>query len=360
MLNPRRLAVALLVLTACGNESAIVTNPEVVTTAPEEPSCQAGQVDGDLFAYNWPDYIDPTLIEEFEAEFDVEVIEDVYESDEALFAKLQSGAIYDLVVPSDRIVGHLVDEGFLGPLQTEALPNLSNLRSRFADPPYDPGGAHSVAYLWGTVGLGVNPGDSAADPTWALVFDQDNVAAYDSGISLLDDPRQTIGAALKYLGYSLNSTDAGELQEAADLVDGLDGLAVTFNGETYDQLVESGALAVAHGSSDRLQSETVSFVTPAEGAALWVRAMAVPANAEHPCTAHAFINHILEPANGAALSIYTGQASPNRAALPFVDPEILEDRSIYPAQDVEPRLEFLEDLGGFEEEYAKALAVARS
>jgi spermidine/putrescine-binding protein len=258
------------------------------------------------------------------------------------------------------MVTELVDEGLLGRIRAEAVPNLRNLTFRFSDPSYDPGGTHSVAYTWGTVGLGLAADTADVDQSWGLVFDPGRVANYPAGISLLDNPRHSIGAALKFLGYSLNSTSTDELKEAADLIAGLDDLPVTYNGESYDQLVASGAVTVAQGRSDRLHTETLSFVTPVEGAAIWARAMAVPANAEHPCTAHTFINYLLEPENGAALANWTQQASPNRAALFFVDPVLLEDRSVYPGQEADRRLEFVEDLGDFEEEYAEALAVARS
>jgi len=361
--NLGRIVVFLLFLAACGGDDVgVVASPGVETTIDGELSCGVSQVDGDLFLYNWPEYVDPALVDGFELEFDVEVIEDSYQSNEALFAKLQSGASYDLVVPSGYMVGRLVDGGLLQELKTEAIPNLSNLRARFSDPPYDPGGLHSVAYLWGTVGLGIAGDDGAfgSDASWAEVFDPGNVAGYNAGVSLLEDPRQVVGAALKYLGYSLNSTDPDELAEASNLIAGLDGLAVTFDSDDYTQRLAGGGVSVAHGYSDVLDSEGLGFATPSEGAAIWVNAMAVPANATHPCTAHTFLNHVLEAENGAALATWAGQASPNRAALPFVDPELLEDRSVYPGQDVDRRLEFIEDLGSFEDEYIRALAVARS
>lgn len=361
MQNLGRIAVLLIILAACGRDIGAVVTPDVVTTVADDLSCAIDEVDGDLFLYNWPDYMDPALVEAFESEYEVTVVEDSYQSDAALFAKLQSGASYDLVIPSDHMVTELVRVGLLGRIQTDAVPNLRNLTSRFSDPSYDPGGTHSVAYTWGTVGLGLIADDTTeTGPSWALVFDPERVASYPAGISLLDSPRHSIGAALKYLGYSLNSTSPQELEEAADLITALGDLPVTYNGDSYDQLVESGAVTVAQGRSDRLQAEAVAFVTPVEGAAIWARAMAVPANAEHPCTAHTLINYLLEPQNGAALATWVRQASPNRAALPFVDPVLLEDRSVYPSQEADRRLEFLLALGDFEEEYAKALAVARS
>lgn len=357
----RWIAVLLLFVAACGDDAAPIATPGVVTTVAEDLTCDVGQADGDLFVYSRIDYVAPELVEAFESEFGVDVIEDVYESSESIFAKLQSGASYDFVVAPDHTITRLVSEGLLGKIQTDALPNLLNLRTRFSDPPYDPGGTHSVAYMWGTVGLGAADASGVVGPesSWALVFEPDTVSGYAAGISLLEDPRHTIGAALKYLGYSLNSTNPDELREASDLLSDLGDLSVTFDSDNYDQRAAGGGVSIAHGFSDRFDIEGVGFTTPTEGAALWVSAMAVPANAEHPCTAHTFINYLLEAENGGTLATWTGEASPNRAALPFVDPELLEDRSIYPGQDVDRRLEFIEDLGDFEEEYSRALAIAR-
>ncbi len=179
------------------------------------------EVDGDLNFYNWTEYIDPELVTAFETEYEVDVVEDFYDSNEAMLAKLQSGAVYDLVVPSDYMVGIMIEEGLLAEVQRDAVPNISNLDPFFADPAYDPGGVYSIAYQWGTTGLGVDMEVVGEDfePSWALVFDPEMVSQYPGGVSLLNDPRETMGAALKYLGYSLNSTSEEELQEAADVIE---------------------------------------------------------------------------------------------------------------------------------------------
>ena len=332
--------------------------------------CAVDEVDGDLNFYNWTEYIDPELIAAFEEEYGVDVVEDFYDSNEAMLAKLQSGAVYDLIVPSDYMVGIMIEEGLLAEIQGDAVSNLGNLASRFSDPAYDPGGVYSVAYQWGTTGLGVNMDVVGEDfePSWALVFDPEQVANYPGGISLLNDPRETIGAALKYLGYSLNSTSEEELQEAADLIAGVKDYIAAFDSDLYAENLVGGEVAVSHGYSGGYFStfddvdgwDTYAYVIPEEGGTVWIDNMAVPTVSEHPCTAHTFINFLLDAENGAALTNWNFYASPNEAAEEFILAEILEDETIYPSGDLSERLEIISDTGDFEINFADFFAAARS
>jgi spermidine/putrescine-binding protein len=334
----------------------------------EEVTCEPGEADGDLALYNWSEYIDPELISAFEEEFDVTVTEDFYPSNEEMLARVQEGANFDVIVPSDYMVSIMIEEGLLAPIQADAVPNLDNLADRFAsDLPYDPESEYSVPYQWGTTGLGVDLAVVGEDVphTWGLVFDEELSQQYAGKITMLDDPRETMGAALKYLGYSLNSTNPDELAAAEDLVaDAIPRLAA-FDSDQYDELLIQGESAIAHGYSGNFftafeegESDYEYFV-PDEGGTVWVDNMAVPTTAAHPCTAHAFINFLLDAANGAALTHYNFSASPNAAAEELIDAEILEDPAIYPTEELDERLEFIEDTGDFEIEYTDALSRAR-
>lgn len=364
---------ALGLLTACGSDARSgVGDPatSIPEAAPEGVVCEPGQIDGDLNTYTPAGYIDPELITQFEAEYGVEVVEDFYDSADTLLAKLQSGATYDLIVPSDRMVAIMIENGFLAELQKEALPNLTNLDPFFADPAYDPGGEHSVPYLWGTTGLGVDleaVGESFP-PSWGLIFDPELAAQYSGGVSLLDDERQAMGAALKYLGYSLNSTNEDQLLEAADLIATVKD-RIVFGGGDFDETLVAGEVVVSQGDSDDFFTvfspaeeslEHFSFVIPEEGAAVWVDNLTVPSSAEHPCSAHSFMNFLLEARNGAALANWAHRASPNAAAEQFILPEILENPSIYPPEEVLGRLEVIIETGDFESRYAEFFAIARS
>jgi len=336
-----------------------------------EVTCEAGVTDGDtLNFYNWSEYIDPELITAFEEQTGVDVVESFYESNEAMLAQIQAGVTYDLIVPSDYMVGIMIQEGLLMPLQKNALPNLGNLDTEFQSPAYDPGGDHSVAYQWGTTGLGVNLSVVGDDfvPSWALVFDPTLTSGFAGGVSLLDDPRETMGAALKYLGYSLNDTDLGHLQEAATVIADAKEFITQFDSDQYDESLVTGEVAVAHGYSGNMivaigeadNPDDFAYVVPEEGGTLWVDNMAIPADSAAPCTAHAFIDFLLDAENGAALTNWNYYASPNKAAEEFIDPEILGDETIYPSPDLRSRLEIISDTGDYEINFEDYFAQAKS
>ena len=366
-------AVLALIVAACGGDGAVEDDGATATPTTvagddgEMAVCEPGETDGDLNFYNWTEYIDPELVTAFEEEAGVDVVEDFYDSNEALLARLQSGAIYDLIVPSDYMIAIMIEEGLLMELQKDAMPNISNLDPFFADPPFDPGGVYSAAYQWGTTGLGVNMDVVGEDfeASWALVFDPELVAEYPGGIALLNDPRETMGAALMYLGYSMNSTSEAELQEAADVIAGVSEFIAAFDSDTYAELLVNGEVAVSHGFSGGYLTaiedwDTHTYVIPQEGATAWTDNMAIPTNADHPCTAHAFINFLLDAENGATLTNWNFYASPNAASEEFIDPVILEDEAIYPSDETFAQLVVIEDTGDFEINYTDYFAQARS
>ena len=361
-LTHRGRAAAVLAVTAL--LAAACTGGEDESAA---AVCAPGETDGDLLLYNWTDYVDPGLVPAFEAAYGVEVVEDFYTSNEELLARVSAGgAGYDVVVPSDYAVAIMVEEGTLLELQHDAIPNLANLRADFTDPSYDPGNAHSVPYLWGTTGLGVNTallGD--VEPSWALVFDPEVAGALPGRVSLLDDPREVLGAALHYLGLDPNTTSEEDLQRAADLVAAARDWTAAYDSGTYEDLLLSGEVVVAHGYSGNFLeafdgAEGYAYVVPQEGATVWTDAMAVLADAPHPCTAHAFIDFVLTAERGAALTEYIYYPSPNAAAEALIDPEILDDPAVYPAPATQERLQFLRDTGEFETRYTDLYVEATS
>jgi spermidine/putrescine-binding protein len=360
-------AVLALVVAACGDDDGATT-----TTAPGDPDtgCAVGEVDGNLNLFNWSEYIDPDLLAAFEDEYGVSVTETFYDSNETMLAQIQVGLVYDVIVPSDYMVEIMIEDGLLMELQRDAIPNLANLAPTFADPAYDPGGRFSAGYQWGTTGLAVDMEVVGEDfeETWGLIFDPELASQWSGRISLLLDPRETIGAALKYLGYSLNSTSLDELQEAADLIAAANQHIAKFDSEQYASDLVSGETAVAHGFSggffwaiDEVDGwDRYAYFVPQEGGTVWIDTMAIPANAEHPCTAHTFINFLLDAENGAALTNWNYYASPNAAAEAFILPEILEDPAIYVDEETFERLEFIEDTGDFEINYTDYFSRARN
>ncbi len=360
-----RLLAALLALTlvagACGGDDG----------GGSEAAGAVGETDGDLNLYNWSEYMDPDLQTAFEAEFGVSINEDNYDSNEAMQPIISAGnSGYDLIVPSDYMVSILIDSGDIMPIQKDAVPNLSNLADEFASGlPFDPDAEYSVPYQWGTTGLGVDLAVTGPDvpETWGLIFDPALAAEYnlEGAITILNDPRETMGAALKYLGYSLNTTSIDELDEAKALVADATNRVAAFDSDQYDELLVSGQAAVTHGYSGNFlvqffeadDPEQYTYFVPQEGGTRWVDNMAVVADAPHPCTAHTFINFLLDAENGAALTNWNYYASPNAASEPFIDQEVLDDPIVYPTD--QSKLEFIADTGDFEINFSDAFTEAK-
>ena len=371
------LGIAGLLAAACGDDEADAPAEATATTAApaEEPAttaapaeemtgaaaCGPGETDGDLAFYNWAEYIDEELLAAFEAETGINVDYTTYESNEEMLTKVESGAaIYDLVVPSDYMVDTMRRDDLLLELNYDAIPNSANISSDFANPPFDPEHKYHVAYQWGTTGIGLSyevldllGGES----TWAVIFDAETAAMVPGGISMLDDAPETVSAALKYLGYSINEviTDQNEdaIQEAGDLLRATNDRLLKYDSVTFGDDLVNGEVDVAHGwsggfalSIDEADAyETHVYTIPAEGGVRWVDTMAIPHNADNVCSAHAMINFLTDAENGAALTNWTFYGSPNAAATPFIDSEILEDPGIYPPPEVDARLEFIPHSG---------------
>ncbi len=366
------LTVLAILVAACGGDDGAEEPDGTSAEGGESPQgatgadCALDEVDGDLNLYNWSEYLDPELVTAFEEQYGVDVVEDFYESNEALLAQMQAGAVYDMIVPSDYMVGIMIQNGLLAPVNGEAVPNLANLAAQFTELPYDPGPEYSAAYQYGTTGLGVNVSAVGEDfpRSWALLFDPELTADFPGGVSVLNDPREAMGAALKYLGYSLNDTDLEHLQEASDTISAnLENIA-TFDSDQYDEALVAGEVAVSHGYSGNMivgigeaeNPDDYEYILPEEGATLWIDNMAVPANAEHPCTAFTFMNYILDAGNGATLTNWNYYGTPNEAAMEGVDQEVLD---FYAPTFEAEGLEIIEDTGDYEINFTDYLAQAK-
>jgi spermidine/putrescine-binding protein len=317
-------------------------------------SCGGGEEElaTELHVYNWSEYIDPQIYADFEEEYGIHVIEDTFANNEELLAKLQAGATgYDIIVPSDYMVEIMIGEDLLAELDHDALSNLGNIDPKFADPPYDPGMAHCVPYQWGTTGIGYNSDffEEAPD-SWAYLFDPEMSADYAGQITMLNDVRETMAAALKYLGYSLNSTNEDELMKARDLLIDQKSIIYAYDTEQYEDLLSADETVIAHGWSGdffmiNLEDERIWYSIPKEGGVIWADNLCIPKSAPSQATAELFIDYLLRPDVGAAITNYTWYASPNAASTEFIDAEILEEPAVYPTDEVMARLEWLEDVG---------------
>ncbi len=313
-----------------------------------KPASQAG---GTLYFLNWADYIPEDLLKKFEAETGARVALDTFESPEAMLAKLKGGADreFSLVVAPDYYVLQMAREGLLAPLEKAKLKNLANLDPFFLDPPYDPGLRYSVPYLWGTTGLAYREDlVKGSVDSYAVLFDP---ARSVGPFLLLDEMRETIGAALKYLGYSVNATDPQALERAKGLLIEAKRRSVGFAGgvEALNRILAGdAALALAY-SGDVLQArqedERLHYVIPKEGGTLWTDALVVLKRGPSQDLAYRFIDFLLEPENAAALAEYTRYATPVAKALPLLPEEMRQDPAVFPPEEVRAKLEYLKDLG---------------
>ncbi|NJN95516.1 MAG: spermidine/putrescine ABC transporter substrate-binding protein [Anaerolineales bacterium] len=354
-----------LLLSACGGAAAPEPQSPAQDTgaaAPAEGGEEAASAPKDglapeLSVYNWADYIDESLLTNYEKEYGVKIIYDTFASNEDLLAKLQAGATgYDVIVPSDYMVAQMIELSLLAEIDLNNIPNIKNMDPRNLNAPYDPGNKHCVPYLWGTTGIAYNIEvykDSPPD-SWAYIFDPEKakMGAESGGVNVLNDQRELLGAALKYLGYSLNSKDEAQLQEAKALLMAVKPYIKTFNSEDYEQsLMIPGEVVISQswsGNAANAAAETDGkwgYAIPKEGGMKWQDNLCVTATSQKKATAEHFINYVLEAKNGATISNITYYSSPNAAAKEFINPEILNDPTIFPADEVLNKLEWAESLG---------------
>jgi spermidine/putrescine-binding protein len=290
----------------------------------------AADTQNTLHVFNWDNYLDPAVIKDFENEFGARVIEDKFASNEDMLAKLQAGASgYDVVVPSDYAVRILVRQDLLAKLDRERLPNLKNLAPRFRHPAYDPQLDYSVPYLWGTTGIGYSRKGTAkagAPASWDDLFNPAKLKRYQGRISMLNDMREAIGAALIYKGYSPNSTNPVQLDAARRLLLAQKPLLAKYDSEGYEDSLVAGETMLAHGWSGELftaqkESDDLEFVVPKEGSFLFVDNMVIPKSSTRKQLAQQFIDYLLRPEVAAKNSSSLGYPTPNAAAKPLLDPK---------------------------------------
>jgi len=305
-----------------------------------------------LHLFIWANYIDPEVYRLFEREFGVKVIEENFDSNETLRSKLQAGVSgYDIIVPSDYTVEILIRQGLLAKLDLSKIPNAQNISPRFRNLYYDPQNRYSIPYLWGTTGIGYNAQKIETAPTsWADLFEPSRLERYKNRVSMLDDPREAIGAALKYLGYSVNSTDPHALAAAKTVLLAQKPYLARYDSETYDDFLLTGDLVIAHGWSGefakaRLENPDLHYIIPSEGGVIWADNLAIPKNSTRVELAHKFIDFLLRPQINARIVNFLRYPSTNEAARAYILPEIANDPAIYPPEDVLEKLEWIKDIG---------------
>ena len=312
-----------------------------------------------LKIYNWSDYIDPALLEQFTNETGIKVVYDTFDSNEVLETKVLQGATgYDIVAPSNHNLPRYIQAGAIQSLQKDKLPGLDQLAPGVMAhmAAFDPGATYAVPYMQGTIGIGYNvdvvarrlPGVKL--DSWAVVFDPANLARLkDCGVYFLDAAEDMYAVALNDLGKDPNSKSPADYAAATDLLLKARPYVRKFHSSEYIQALANGDICVAIGySGDVLQARTraaeakngvkIGYVVPKEGSQVWFDVFTIPKDAPHPDAAHRFIAYMLRPQVIARASNYTEYANANAAATPLVDAAIRNDPNVYPTPELSKRL----------------------
>ncbi|MEE8202919.1 MAG: spermidine/putrescine ABC transporter substrate-binding protein [Alphaproteobacteria bacterium] len=313
--------------------------------------------------YNWEAYIGEHTLDTFARRTGIAVAYDLYANNEELFASLRHGNPgYDVIFPSDYMVETMISLNMLTPLDHGSIPNLRHIDRdpNFSDPPFNRRLRFGVPYMWGTMGIGYRRSalDRAPD-SWAWIFDEAKSEAFEGRIAVLNDRRVMIGVALKYLGYSMNSTTAREIVEARDLLIRAKKNIRTFAPDSGQDLLLVGDVDIAvewNGDIGRAQANDgdIGYAVPREGSMLWMDNVCIPRSAPHARNAHAFINHLLDPAVNAEIANFVHFATANATARERINPADLNDPIVYAPPWLVARCEALADVGEYRRLYDEA------
>jgi spermidine/putrescine transport system substrate-binding protein len=395
------LLAVLLFVTACGGGSAAQptaapagpapTNAPAATaapaapeataaTAPEATAAPAGEAPaGDLVVdrsklstelhlFNWADYIDQEVLDAFEQEYGVKVIVDVFDSNEDMIGKVRPGGSgYDIVFPSDYAVDIMAREKLLATLDKTMLSNFKNMKPDLLDLYYDKGNVYSIPYNTGTTGLAYDATQFDTPPdSWGVVFDAEQVAQLKGEFSMLDDAREVPGAALRFIGKSLNDTEAANLQQIEAMLKAQKELQ-NANGDTalarYDSSsvgrnLAGGTIVVGHiynnaalqarmglaGDDGYPGNPNIRFFIPKEGATIWQDNLCILADSPNSYTAHVFINYMMRADVAAKNEQYILGVTPNAEAEKLLpaDLQALFKEGFAPDEETLKRLEWIE------------------
>ncbi|WP_152045294.1 polyamine ABC transporter substrate-binding protein [Aureimonas psammosilenae] len=305
--------------------------------------------------FNWSDYIDNSILEDFTKETGIQVVYDTYDSNEILETKLLAGGTgYDVVVPSAEFMSRQIQAGVFQKLDKSKLPNISNMWDFVQKEvsAYDPGNEYSVNYMWGTTGIGYNKKKvaellpNAPTDSWALVFDPQYAEKLKGcGIDMLDSGYEMITAALRYLKIDPNTKDPEDIKKAGELLQKVRPFVRKFHSSEYVNGLANGDICVAVGFSgdvfqarDRAveagQGVEIAYSIPKEGALLFFDQLAMPADAPNVDNALAFINYMMKPEVIAKASDVVHYANGNKASQPLIDKAVFEDKAVYPDEAV--------------------------
>ena len=311
-----------------------------------------GEASGEqVVVYNWGEYIDPEVLELFTEETGIEVVYEEFETNEIMYPRVASGAVsYDVICPSDYMIERMIQEDMLAELNYDNIPNISNMDETYMAQAeaFDPGNKYCVPYCWGTVGILYNK-TMVSEPidSWDVLWDEQ----YADNILMQDSVRDAFAVALKRLGYSLNSTDEAELEEAKNLLIEQKPLVQAYViDQVRDKMIgnEAAIGVIYSGEAIYTQRENpdLEYVIPKEGSNVWIDGWVIPKNAENKENAEAFINFLCDPEIALMNFDYITYSSPNAAAGELIEDEDIRNSTIaFPTAEMLEGCEFFKYLG---------------
>ena len=327
------------------------------TLAQVQPQATSQSALDKLYIYTQSGYIDEDLLDRFTKETGIKAVADVFDSNEAMLARLQAGGGggYSIIYPSEYMVQQMVELDMLTQLDFSRISGIERLFPRFQNPEYDPGNRHSLPISWGTTGLIYNTKKLKKAPEdWDYLWE--NRQQLSKRMTLLNDIREVIGATLRLLGYSYNSTDPQQLQEAYEKLMVLKPSIASFTSDAWRPQILSGDLLVAmcYGSDANeimKESEDLQYVLPKSGSSLWIDTLAIPKTAPNPQGAYAWINLMLQPDVTAQICERLSFSTANKEAFNLLPPEIQENPSLFPPEPLLAVCEGISPVGDFSTVY---------
>ena len=308
-----------------------------------------------LYIFNWSDYIDPSLIKSFEKEYNCKVKYTTYDSNENMLTKIKSSReSFDVVFPSGDHVSILSDAGLLEPLDKSLLKNYANIDQVLLDKAksFDHGNEYSIPYFWGLTGLLYNkeyvPETVIADKSWNVIaskfFEGKNK------VTMLDDAREVVGAALEYSGFNLNDTSDAAIKAATQVLSAWDKNITQFDSDSYKNEVPDGTTWLAQAyNGDALQqmseNSVLGFFLPVEGASMWMDSMVILKSSKNKPLAYLFIDYMLDAQNAKINAEYTQFATPNMLAYQMLDASVKGNELIYPSMEYLKKCHMIEPIG---------------
>lgn len=296
--------------------------------------------------YNWGDYMDKSIFREFEKEYGIKVKYDEFATNEDLYVKIkQGGSSFDVIFPSDYMIERMIREDLLQKINKDNMPNIKNIDDEFMNPDYDPGNEYSIPYLWGTVGIIYNKTmiDEKLD-SWENLWNP----KFKDQIIMLKSQRDTIAIALKKLGYSMNTRNIAELEEAKDELIRQKPLVYSYLGDEVKDVMVGGDAAIAVvWSGDAVEmireNSDLEYVIPKEGTNLWYDAIVIPKSAQNLDGAEKFINFLSRVDIAAINADYIGYSSPISAAIELLPDDLQNSLVAYPTKEMIANTEVFKD-----------------